>query len=114
MGTIVTLESQANGGVGVTERTPEEMLSIPLRDGTRLQIGECFTVSGCYPFFSNGHENYNAQLLWDDHRKSLWYDIYRVSERVRGCACGGSVGKDDIDWSKIVRRADRQETEAEA
>lgn len=83
-----------------------DMLSIPLSDGTRLQIGECFTVEDRYPFFSDGYENYNARLCWDDDEKAMWYDIYAVSDRVRGCAFGGNVGKDEIDWAKIRRRDD--------
>jgi hypothetical protein len=82
----------------------EEMLSIPLHDGTRLKIGECFTVLDEYPFFSEGKENYNAELCWDDNGKMLFYDIYPVSDRVRGGACGGSIGQDELDWSKICRR----------
>ena len=82
-----------------------KMVSIPLKDGTRLDIGECFTVEDEYPFFSLGYENYNAELSWCDNSKSLWFDLYKVSNRVRGCAGGMSV--DDIDWNKIRRRKKR-------
>ena len=80
------------------------MLSLPLADGTRLQLGDCFTLTDQYPFFSaDGLENYNARLCWCDKSKSMRYDIYPVSDRVRGCALGGGV--DEIDWGKIQRRS---------
>ena len=84
-----------------------EMLSIPLIDGTRLQIGDCLTVNGCYPFFSDGEENYNAEVCWCDDSKSMFYDIYRVSDRVRGCACGGSF--EELPFNQIERREPRQD-----
>jgi len=78
------------------------MLSISLADGTRLKLGDCFTVDGVYPFFSDADENYNAEVCWDDDSKAMFYDIYPVSDRVRGAACGGSF--EDIPRDQIQRR----------
>lgn len=80
----------------------DDAMSIPLSDGTRLKVGEAFAVKDEYPFFSDGLENYNATLEWDDESKQLFYDIYKVSDRVSGRACGGTV--DDIEWENVVRR----------
>lgn len=102
----MTTENSTRGGSPSGLATCSDFLSIPLHDGTRLQIGDCFTVEDRYPFFSDGNENYNARLCWDDDEKTMWYDIYPISDRVRGCAVGGGVGKDEIEWSKIRRRPD--------
>lgn len=80
----------------------DKAMSIPLRDGSRLKVGECFTEENSYPFFSDGHENYNAKLYWDDEEKSIFYDLYPVSNRVMGRACGGTVG--ELNLELIVRR----------
>lgn len=81
----------------------EEMLSIPLRDGSRLKIGESFSVVETYPFFSEGLENYNATLQWCDEDKMLVYVIYPISDRVSGRASGGTMC--ELNWNNIVRRS---------
>lgn len=83
-----------------------ELLSIPLADGSTLKIGDCFTVTDCYPFFSDGNENYNAEVCWCSESYRLFYDVYPVSDRVRGAACGGSFDE-DLPISQIVRRSKR-------
>lgn len=83
---------------------PEAPWSIPLNDGSLLQVGECFTVEDTYPFFSEGYENYNARLCWDDEAYCFWYDVYPVSERVAGRACGGNL--EGIERGLIRRRPD--------
>ena len=88
------------------------MLSIPLADGGRLQIGDCFTVEDHYPFFSNGYENYNAQLMWDNDIKTMWYAIYRVSDRVSGRACSGSI--EDLEGLVFLRREDTRQSAEQA
>lgn len=81
-----------------------DRLSVPLTDGTRLRVGDCFT-STAYPFSNDGEENYHAELYWDEGNKALFYDIYPVSDRVMGRACGGSIA--DLDWNLIARRETR-------
>lgn len=78
----------------------EKMLSIPISEG-RLYINEHF-VCDCYPFVSDGEENYNARMYWDDESKALCYEIYRVSDRVRGCATGGRM--ESLQWDLIIKR----------
>lgn len=103
------------GGQWAKAHSPEELatlrakadaydkaMSIPLRDGSRLKVGECFVEEDSYPFFSAGYENYNAELYWCDESKSLLYDIYRVSDRVSGNTCGGII--DDLNLDRIVQR----------
>lgn len=80
----------------------DEMLSIPLKDGTRLRIGECFTVEDWHPFFSDGKENYNAKLVWDNAEKCMYYSIYPISDRVKRIVFVGRVN--EIPWRKIRRR----------
>jgi hypothetical protein len=80
----------------------QEMLSVPLADGTRLKIGDHFTAVGVYPFFWEGQENYNGELCWCNEEKLLHFRVYPVSDRVSGRAVGGSIS--DIPWGSIERR----------
>lgn len=91
---LSTLRSKANDY--------DNAMSIPLSDGSRLKIGEWFVEEGSYPFFCDGHENYNAKLCWDDQSKAVVYEMYPVSDRVSGDVCNGTV--DDLDFENIVRR----------
>ena len=80
----------------------EDMLSYELEDGTRLRIGDHFTVEVEYPFFSDGHENYNAEMIWCKEEGMLYAEMHPISDRVSGEA--GSRPMSDIDISKIRLR----------
>ena len=80
----------------------EDMFSYELEDGTRLRIGDHFTVEGEYPFFSDGYENYNAEMIWWKEEGMLYASLYPISDRVSGAGCGR--GMHDIDISKIRLR----------
>ncbi len=100
-----TLEAE-NAELRKDKERLENILSIPLADGTRLHVGECFTIEDCYPFFSDGLENYNAKLMWDDEVKVIWYRIYPVSDRVRGIACDQDISH--IEDSEVLKRIVRR------
>ena len=89
----------------------DEVMSIRLQDGTRLKVGEFFTLENTYPFFKDGLENYNAILKWDNEDKVMWYDIFPVSDRVAGRACGGAVA--ELSIGRIRRRKVRVVEEVE-
>ena len=44
-----------------------------------------------YPFVSDGLVNYHAKICYSEREFAWYYDIFPVSDRVRGCACGGTL-----------------------
>jgi len=84
------------------EHIKDDTLSIVLPDGSKLRLGDAFTVRDTYPFFNEKDENYNAIMQWSGF--SLWYEIYRVSDRVAGCCVDGSMEDLEDVFDKIEKR----------
>lgn len=69
------------------------------RNGKPIFEGD-IVISGNYPFYSDGYKNYVGEVYWNEENLQWAYDVHVVSDRVRGCACGGWLA-DYGDWEVI-------------
>lgn len=64
------------------------------KNGKEIYEGDV-VVKNEYPFYSEGLRNYVGIIEWFDEDLCWSYSILAISDRVRGCACGSSLNKND-------------------
>lgn len=74
-----------------------------LYDAAGKEIYEGDIIKGTeYPFEDEGNKNYVGVIVFDVGDCGWFYDLKRVSTRVRGSACGGSLARLDPDQIEVI------------
>jgi hypothetical protein len=72
-----------------------------LKDKNGVEIYENDLISCLsYPFYSNGLNNYVAEIVWYDDAAMFGYEYHRISDRVTGNVVGGSL--DELEDIEII------------
>jgi len=69
------------------------------RNGKEIYEGDIIERQE-YPYYNNGLRNYLSVVDWFDEDACWYANIYAVSDRVVGSACGGILGEYS-DWEVI-------------
>ena len=70
------------------------------KNGVEIYEGDIFD-SALYPFMNEGLRNYRGEVYYWDEEAAFYYNIHVISDRVAGCACGGSMAEAPADLEII-------------
>lgn len=90
----------------VNPKSVGQFTGLKTKNGALIFEGDIFKSSS-YPFHCDGHDNYVGVIEFiDDEGYCGWYySPIRISERVRGAACGGSLAELCINDLRVVGTA---------